>query len=41
MTLQQFKKWHRDTEVAIENTFVGEYSPRIGDFKQIGYWSHL
>ena len=32
----EFKKWRRDTEVAIENTFVGE-SRHIGDFKKIGY----
>ena len=32
----EFEKWCRDTEVAIENTFVGE-SRHIGDFKQIGY----
>ena len=36
----EFKKWHRDTEVAIENTFVGE-TRHIGDFKQIGYWSFI
>ena len=33
-----FKKWHRDTEVAIENTFGGK-SRHIGEFQQISYWA--
>ena len=32
----EFKKWHRDTRVAIENTFVNEPS-KIKDFSKIRY----
>lgn len=34
---QDFKKWHRDTQIAIEKTF-GENTRHIGDFNRIEYW---
>jgi hypothetical protein len=33
---QEFKKWHRDTEVAIEKIF-GEGTKHSKDFEDIGY----